>query len=325
MALLRPTAQVTIGARRLAMAEAGITDLRVDLGLHQAHDGATLHCWPGSKFNRAQPGDAFNLALGGQGDETNVLSGEVLSVRQRPDALVINGVAASITLSRRFSSGSHINPTVADVVRDLIGNAKVDRIDAPLKLGVWFADNRLSVWQQLQALARLAGADLGCAAEGGLRFVSPTPVGPASPSAPVRLRHGADLLHWDLAQYSAATRPATPQLAPHGAGSEAGSARWHWLAHDPVGAGADTARVPGALASRDAAQSASQALAAQGTRQARSGQLLIVGHATLRPGDRVQLIDLPGDDPGPLRVLAVQHRITPDAGFLTRLTVEAAA
>jgi hypothetical protein len=52
--------------------------------------------------------------------------------------------------------------------------------------------------------------------------------------------------------------------------------------------------------------------------------LLIVGHAALRPGAVVQLVDLPGNNPGKLRVLAVQHRLDRVSGFLTRLTVEGA-
>ena len=316
MSLMRPNAQVTIDGRSLSSAEGAIVALRVDLGLQGAHDGVCLTLWPDSKFATAAPGDAISVALGDAGAEVDVLGGEVLAARSRPEGLVIEGVAATIALSRLFKSQSYVNPTVADVVNDLIGGAAVDRVDAPLGLGAWHAENRLSVWQQLQALARLAGADLGSAADGSLRFVAPQPGG-----APTRLRYGAQLLHWDLAQAVATTAPA---LATHGAGSAAGSSRWHWLSHDPVGAGADPARIAGALATRDAAQSAGQALADRAARQGRFGRVLIVGDASLRPGDTVELADLPGDDPGTLRVMAVQHRLDRASGFLTRLTVEAA-
>ena len=316
MSLLRPNAQVTLAGRSLSSAEGAVQSVRVDLGLNGAHDGVRLTLWPDSKLASAAPGDAISVALGDAGSEVDVLGGEVLAVRSRPDGVVIEGVSATIALSRQFKSHAYVNPTVADVVNDLIGSAAVDRVDAPLKLGAWHAENRVSVWQQLQALARLAGADLGSAADGGLRFVAPRPQG-----APTRLRYGAQLLHWDLAQANA---PDAPALATHGAGSEAGSARWHWLSHDPVGAGADPARTPGALASRDAAQSAGQALTDRAARAAHSGQVLIVGNPDLRPGDTVQLADLPGNDPGTLRVIGVQHRLDRVSGFLTRLTVEAA-
>lgn len=319
MALLRPNALVSIAGRSLSLAAGAIVSVRVSLGLQPAHDGVSLQCWPGSKFAAAAPGDALSVKLGAQGSETLVLTGEVLAVHQRPAGLGLDGVSATIALSRLYKTASHVNPSVADVVRDLVGGAAVDRIDAPLQLGAWHAENRLCVWQQLQALARLAGADLGSAADGGLRFVSPRPQG-----APQRLRYGAQLLHWDLARSASPTASTAPAAAPHGAGSEAGSARWHWLSHDPVGAGADPARAPGALANRDAAQAVGQALGQRATRQGRAGRLLIVGDASLRPGAVVQLTDLPGADPGALRVLAVQHRLDHSSGFLTRLTVEGA-
>lgn len=316
MALMRPNAKLSIAGRSLSSAEGAVAAVRVDLSLNGAHDGVRLTLWPQSKFASAAPGDALTVALGDTGSEVDVLGGEVLAARTRPDGLVIEGVSATIALSRLFKGGPYINPSVADVVNDLIGSAAVDRVDAPLKLGAWHADNRLSVWQQLQALARLAGADLGSAADGGLRFISPGPAGAAT-----KLRYGAQLLHWDLAQTPA---PDVPTLASHGAGSQAGSSRWHWLSHDPVGVGADPARTPGALSSRDAAQTASQALADRAARQATVGRVLIVGNADLRPGDTVELTDLPGNDPGRLRIIALQHRLDRVSGFLTRLTVEAA-
>jgi hypothetical protein len=314
---MRPNAQVTIAGRSLSAAEGAIVSLRVDLGLMHAHDGVSIIVWPRSKFASAAPGDAISVALGDLGSEVDVLAGEVLTVQPRPDGTSIAGVSATIALSRLYKSHGYVNPTVGDVVNDLVGSAAVDRVDAPLKLGAWHAENRTSVWQQLQALARLSGADLGSAADGSLRFVSPAPQG-----APTRLRYGAELLHWDLAQTAA---PAAPALAPHGAGSAAGSSRWHWLSHDPVGADADASRVRGALATVDAAQAAGQALGDRAARQGRRGRLLLVGNAALRPGATVQLADLPGDDPGTLRVTAVQHRLDRSSGFLTRLMVEGTA
>ncbi len=317
MSLMRPNAIVTIAGRSLSAAEGAVVSLRVELGLAPAHDGVSLRCWPDTKWSSASPGDAISVEMGDKDSEQAVLGGEVSAVRRMADGLAIDGLSATIALSRQFKTAVHVNPTVADVVRDLAGGAAVDRIDAPLKLGAWHAENRLSVWQQLQALARLAGAELGSAADGGLRFVAPSPA-----AAPQRLRHGAQLLDWELAPL---THTPAAAAAPHGAASGAGSSRWHWLGHDPVGAGADRTVVSGALASRDAAQSVGQALADGAGRQALRGRLLIVGDASLRPGAVVQPVDLPGYDPGPLRVLAVQHRIDRVSGFLTRLTVEGAA
>jgi hypothetical protein len=50
--------------------------------------------------------------------------------------------------------------------------------------------------------------------------------------------------------------------------------------------------------------------------------LLVVGRPSLRPTDLVELRGLPEPAPGPLRVLAVEHRFDGRAGFLTSLRVE---
>src|SRR5262249_19300041 len=118
-----------------------------------------------------------------------------------------------------------------------------------------------------------------------------------------------------------AAAPPMPVIAAHGAGSEAGSARWHWLRHDPA---SDPTVTIGGIATKDAAEDAGKALASRAARSAVRGRLLIVGNAAIRPGDGVELADLPAGDPGALHVLGVQHTLDSTTGFLTRLTVEGA-
>ena len=100
MSLLRPNAQVTLAGRSLSSAEGAVQSVRVDLGLNGAHDGVRLTLWPDSKLASAAPGDLISVALGDAGSEVDVMGGEVLAVRSRPDGVVIEGVSATIALSR---------------------------------------------------------------------------------------------------------------------------------------------------------------------------------------------------------------------------------
>jgi hypothetical protein len=164
------------------------------------------------------------------------------------------------------------------------------------------------------------GAELGSAPDGSLRFLPA-----AGPAAPVALRYGAELLDWQVRQFAA---PAAAAVAAGGAASEQGDARWHWLAHDPVGDAGSTGgptRVPAALATRDGAQAVAQALAQRARRAALQAQVLIAGRAALRPGDMVELVDLPGGSPGLLRIRALRHTLDVHSGFLTRLELEGGA
>ena len=290
--------------------------LTVDLGLNGAHDTVRIKLWPGSKFATAAPGAAISIALGNRESEVEVLNGEITSQSNTPDGPTLEGVSASFALSRTFKSQTYISQSIADIVKDLAGSVVIDKVDAALQPAVYHVDNRLSVWQHLQALARLSGADLGCSADGTLRFV------PAAGSlAPTRLRYGADLIDWTITSTKASEAHA---VVAHGAGSEAGAGKWHWLRHDPIGAGGEPTAIVGGIATKDAADLASQALASRFARDALSGVLIITGNASIRPGDTLELVDLPDNDPGLLRVVQVQHSMNSTNGYITRLQIEGA-
>lgn len=314
MSLSRPNARIAIDGLELGADEAALLRLRIDLGVNGAHDQVSLQLWPRSKFADAAAGASMAISLGQRDSEEAVWSGEVSARRLLPQSVVIEGLAATVALSRTAKSQSYLNQSVADIVRDLAGDAAIDQVEGELKLNAYHVDNRRPVWSHLKALARLVGADLGSAADGGLRFVPA-----AGALSPVTLRYGAELLDWNLASCAA---PQAAEVAAYGSASEAGEQRWHWLSHDPVGAGAAATRVPAALATRDAAQAVGEASRQRAARAALGGELLIQGHAALRPGEAVELSGLPGGDPGVLRVRAVRHSFDATSGFLTRLTVE---
>jgi phage protein D len=314
MSLSRPNARITIDGTTLGADEAALLRLQVDLAVNGSHDQVSLTLWPRSKFADAAAGATMDIALGERDSEEAVWTGELSARRLLPQAVVIEGLAATVALSRTAKSQSYLNQSVADIVRDLAGSAPVDQVDAGLSLHAYHVDNRRPVWSHLRALARLVGADIGSAANGGLRFVPA-----AGALSPVTLRYGAELLDWNLSLLGA---PQAAEVAAYGSASESGASRWHWLAHDPVGAGAATTRVPAALSTRDAAQAVSDASRQRAERAAVSGELLIQGRPALRPGDAVQLSDLPGGDPGVLRVRSVRHSFDATSGFLTRLRVE---
>jgi len=317
VSLSRPTARITIDGTTLGADEAALLRLQIDLAVNGSHDQISLTLWPRSKFADATAGAAMDIALGERGSETAVWTGEISARRLMPQAVVIEGLAATVALSRTAKSQSYLNQSVADIVRDLAGSAPVDRVDAGLTLHAFHVDNRRPVWSHLRALARLVGADIGSAADGGLRFVPA-----AGAVSPVTLRYGAELLDWNLALLSA---PQAAEVVAYGGASESGASRWHWLSHDPVGAGTAPTRVPAALSSRDAAQAVSDASRQRADRAAVSGELLIQGRAALRPGDAVALSELPGGELGAvgvLRVRSVRHTFDATSGFLTRLRVE---
>jgi hypothetical protein len=241
------------------------------------------------------------------------LSGTIATVSQTATTIVLEGLGSTAALSRTRRSQTYVSQSVADIVRDLAAEVDVDEIQADLKLEAYSVDDHRTVWSHLKELAELSGAELGSSASGGLRFV---PV--RSGSATRKFRHGAEVLEWKIE-----SDPAADSLgvAAHGAGSEAGQQKWHWILRDPLGSGAKPSRVVGAFHSRDAADQLAKALDARAKRGALDGWLRLVGESKVRPGEIVAVTDLPGDDPGPLRVVEVRHALDA-AGFLTHLAVE---
>ena len=315
MSLSRPRAVVTLDGRSLTSAEAAVARVRVVLGVGGAHDPAEVVVWPDSLLSAATPGSALAVALGEEGDEEDVWAGEVADVSSGPDGVVLDGLAGTVGLARERVSRTYLDQSVADVVRDLAGSAPVDEVGGDLELPAYTVDDRRTVWAHLRELAELSGADLGSAPNGGLRFVPPR-----TGMADHTFRYGAELLAWIAAAGSAVAAPA---VAAHGAASEAGAEQWHWLRRSPAGSGG-ALRVPAAVRTRDAAEAVAQALAARAARAAVRGRLRLRGTPEVRPGDLVDLSDLPSGDPGTLRVLRVEHVLDGRTGFITSLDVEGA-
>ena len=307
-----PSAILTIDGRSLNAAEAALVSLHVVMA-NDTHHWARIVVSPGSKFANTRPDATLSISLGTVDSEEDVLAGKIANVTRTATAVVLEGLSLTATLSRKRRSQTYVSQSVADIVRDLIADADVDEIEADLKLEAYSVDDHRTVWSHLKELAELSGAELGSGASGGLRFV---PI--RSGAATRNFRHGAEVLEWRIESEKAADALG---VAAHGAGSEAGQQKWHWILRDPIGAGGKPSRLVAAFHSRDAADQLAKALDARAKRGAVDGWLRLVGESKVRPGEIVAVSDLPGDDPGPMRVLEVRHALDA-AGFLTHLAVE---
>jgi len=322
VSLSRPGVRLTVDGRTLTAAEAALVAVTVSLGPSGAHDPAEVMVWPSSRLAGTAPGARLSIALGPQGDEEDVWSGEVTGVAAGADGVVLDGLAATVALSRQRVSQTFLDRSLADVVRDLAAaaGAEIDEVQGDTRLPAYAIDDRRPVWEHLADLARLFGADLGASPAGALRFV------PArSGIADWTLRFGADLLAWSG---GAGKAPEAPAVAAHGAASEAGAEQWHWLLRSPAAAGAGSSaplRIPGVVRTQDAAAAAGRALAQRAARAAWAGRFETTGRPAVRPGDLVAVAGLPAGDPGTLRVRSVAHRLDGRHGFRTTLNVEAAA
>ena len=99
MSLRAPGAQITLAGRALSGPQAGVTSLRVELGIGSAHDAFAVNVWPGSRALSAVPGDAAEIALGYDDSSATVLTGIVTAVRRTAGGGTLEGLAATASLS----------------------------------------------------------------------------------------------------------------------------------------------------------------------------------------------------------------------------------
>lgn len=321
MTLGRPEAALTLDGDRLTAPEAALGGLQVELAVGTGHDRFRAALGTLSPFADVDAGVTAVVELGYGDDLDTVLTGTVTSVERRPWGLVVEGLAATLSLSRTYLGRSYVSQSAADIVSDLVGgaNGDVGEVSATLQLSAYHVDERRSVWSHVCSLAQLAGCELSADGEGALNFRPPK-----SGAADHSFRHGAELVAWDVGPRD--TTRTDVSVVPFGAASEQGSDHWHVLLREPDGGPpSDETLVPPALRDRDGAQTFEQAIRDARTRRATGGQVIVGGDATVRAGDVVTLDDVPGGDGSPLRVTAATHRLGGDTGFHTLIRVEGVA
>lgn len=307
----RPSARIEIAGQSLSAAEAGLKSLDLALGLG-CHGRAEMTFWTGSKFAGASSGEACTIELGADGDETLVLTGEVIARRQERDGIVLEALDKSSKLSRLRQTITFEDSSIDDIVLRIAGEADMSaNSDADDTLSIYYVTAHRPLWDHLRDLAALGGRDLHTDADGTLLFLE------GGAGSDHTLRYGAELLGWNVI---AGETPTPTTFAAHGTASQSGT--WHWVGTDPLGEEPGQARVIGAFADQELADTASGASAARSARAALQGQLLVTGNAALRPADAVTVTDLPGGDPDGMRIRAVRHRLDGETGFTTTLEIE---
>ncbi|WP_299440866.1 hypothetical protein [uncultured Rhodospira sp.] len=324
--VLKPDASIDIAGRALTAAEAAMAGLVIDLATGSV-GSARISLWPDSAFKDAAPGEQITLNLGAADALDPVFSGTVETVRKDHQAVVIEAREAPAPLLSARVNQSFVNQTIAAIVRGLAGEVSVSAAESDIQLSLYAVEGRRSVWTHLRELADMAGADLHCAPDGGLVFA------PYGAGETHTFHKGIDLLSWETLAVAAA--PAET-YAVHGAGSRAGSDKWHWLDAEVKGADTGESRVVGAFATKDAAEAATAAAAARAANAAVRARARLWGRPAVRIGDTVDLAleqaggglldavagalgGLGGASKPPYRVVGLSHHMNREAGFVTVL------
>ncbi len=314
MPISRPSCTITVNGGSYSGREIALGSLDIDMNLEGGHDLALINGSSLSPLRDAGIDEQCTIALGAEDEEVEVFTGVITAVRNELDKVSVEVMAATYPLSQTFTAQAYMEQTVADIINDLAGQAGVrtGAIDSSLPVAIWYVTEQRSAWWQIKRLAEMGDCEVLCDESGALVV---RPVG--SGGAGHTLRYGAELLRLDCSQLK---ERSAREFAPAGAGSELGSAKWHITLREPVGAApAAPATILGALRDRDGAGQVTDGAALAAKRAALLGRAVIMGNSAIRPGDTVDLEDIPGRDGMSARVVGVKHIFDAERGFVTIL------
>ena len=318
----RPAFRVDLGGAAGDYAGTVIS-ITVEAGPAPAVDGTELAVGPGGPVPAV--GDQGTVELGYADTGTVVVcTGTVVAVRRGLAGLtrvLLAGPAGALARTRVRTSYRAV--TAGDVVTDLAGTAGVPTgsVSPGIDLARLVLDDTRTAWDHIAALARRCGFLAAVSPDGQLGFGAPAP---GSPQA--TFRQDADLLDARMRAGQAGLGAVT--AVGDGAAGSQGSDAWSWVVEDSstvtgtAGSGDPAMVLPdGALRSAQAASASATGIAMLAGLTRHTGRLVVPGTPPVTVGGTVQLTgDVPGLAGGYL-VLAVRHRLNPDAGFRTILDV----
>jgi prophage tail gpP-like protein len=254
--------------------------------------------------------------MGADGQETDVFSGLVNGVARQISGVTVEALAATSPLSRSFAAQAYQDQNVGEIINDLAGRAGVatGTIDGAMAVKIWHVTEQHSAWWHIHRLAKMGGYEVLCDPAGALTV---RPVGSAGETH--TLGYGAQILEMEAETFS--DPGIFREYAPAGAGSELGSDKWQITLRQPAGDGQGQVAVVGTLRDRDTADEMTRAVMGATARELFRGRVVITPDAAIRPGDTVELTDLPGGKTLDARVTGVHHSFDNRSGFLTTLAL----
>lgn len=327
MALLTPAYKLTIGERIVDTTDEPqaslVTLLTVSLDMDRPADRLELVTGQVGSWRPAIDDEA-TVELGYAGEEglTQVLSGTVKTVDSALAVRRITVFSNAYSLLHAFAEQTYEAKNAGEIVRDLAEQAGVNVAGAEngTSFPAYVIDGRRSFWQHMRDLADLCGFDLYLNRDGELVFERFT-----GGRITHLFDHGQHIVALEISQLppSAASVEAWGESPTGSQGEDA----WGWLSKDfsgskgSAGSGTPTRLLERpVLRTRQAAQTAADALHTALQRRAIRGRLVVLGNPEVRLGDSIRLRNLPeAEQNGTYQVRAVTHRISKAEGFTTTI------
>lgn len=226
-------------------------------------------------------------------------------------------------LARQRLNQSYESQNAGDIVSDLAAQAGVstDVVESGIALPFFAIASHTPAHAQIAALARRSGYWAYFTPAGELAFA------PLAEGETVQtFTYGLDLLRLQVTEAVPALDAV--QVSGEGAAGSQGQEAWNWLVADASGvqaqAGSGTAQRwvrDGALRSQEAVRQSATAQASGAASLQITGELWVPGAPRVTVGSRVAVAEAPEDFlNGTYQVQRVEHRLSKQQGFVTRLS-----
>lgn len=285
------------------------------------------------------PGDVTTISLDDGNGSVTVFTGVVLETRASPDTALIVGADALARLARLDVSGAYEQTSAGAIVSELVQQAGAT--PGTVEDGPTFSSYVLHrgprALRHIQRLAEQCGFDVYTDGEGQVHFAAPR-----QGASDHTFTYRTQVLKVELQRGPPAHDGVV--IWGEGAASTQGAAKASWLVADlasvsgkasldassKVRAGSEgefsrEVRDGAVRTGEDAATQARMRMAVLASRPLR-GFVEVLGSPAVKPGDLIQLEDIPAGHPvhalasnQVLRVRSVRHTLSASAGFVTRM------
>ena len=270
----------------------------------------------------AKPGDVVKLELGYDAQVNRIFTGRVHCLAAGLTHFHVEALSSFAALAATHINMVYEKQTAREIVDNVLGRVKVKagRLEPGLRFSSYTLSARRSAWANLQSLAEQCGFDFYADANDCAVFAA------WKPAKVHDCRYGANILEytWEnvpepfvgVEVYGESpagqgqSDEAAPWLTKKEVKGRAGQARGNVLRLvDPT---ARNQNLVGEVARRQWQRYSVKA----------RGAVRLVGISAIRLGDAIRLVDVPGTQPGLLRVTSVRHRLNGTIGFVTDVTWE---
>lgn len=312
-----PNYELQLGGVKLDPTENDdLEELSVQVSMDTPADMFTAILRANEDFSSLKTGDPASVKLGYDEVLQDSFSGQIDTLEVGFARLRVLGLSQTAKLLRLRVNQVYLKQTAGAIVKDLCNMSQVPAgdIEDGITLPSFVLTHEVPVYEYVKALAERSGYDIYFTPENNLAFKE------YAPENTHELEYGLDILKVESAKSSP---PESIKIYGESPSSAKGSDTSHWLTKDNIEGSAGTGQVLAlsdpSVKDKDTANAIAKSRLARSRHTIHLG-VLALGNPDIKLGDAISLKGLePELLKGDFKVRALEHSLSKDSGFVTRI------